>query len=193
MKRLLFSVLLIAAVATAAQVSPLKRLQAKVAVQPVRGLSLKKLAGQYLHPAKELGVGLTGDDLYLFPDGTYVFAEWGDVQPTVVRDKGKWKIANNLVQLASDADVRWSPGAERKYLAVHRSSQSSEVLLVGTEDALSSFETNAKSEPEIELLVVSKERKTAIRMESATSVKRELMVRYWQPDYFLNQRRLGKP
>src|SRR6266480_6371654 len=108
-------------------------------------------------PPREIGAGLSGDDLYLFPDGTYIYNEWADIEPTTIRDKGTWKIAEGLVQLTSDRDVTWDAGAERKYIAVRRRSRTDEILLIGTEGALIRFEEDAKDEPEIELLVVCKQ------------------------------------
>ena len=42
---------------------------------------LQRLAGKDSNPPKEFHGGLSGDDLYLFPDGTYIYCEWADIEP----------------------------------------------------------------------------------------------------------------
>src|SRR6266480_1967218 len=93
-------------------VTPLDRLQAKVQVDPINGVSPQRLAGKYSNPPKEFHGGLSGDDLYLFPDGTYIYCEWADIEPLTVRDKGAWKLADGLVVLTSDRDVTWDPDTQ---------------------------------------------------------------------------------
>src|SRR3989475_13197660 len=120
---------------------------------------LQRLAGKDSNPPKEFHGGLSGDDLYLFPDGTYIYCEWADIEPLTVRDKGAWKLADGVVVLTSDSDVTWDPGVERKYVAVHRRVRPREILFVGVGRDLSYFEENAKDDPETQLFVVAKERK----------------------------------
>ncbi len=176
-------------VATAvAQVDPLKQLQEKISVQSVTNLTREKLVGEYSSPPKEIGVGLSGDDLYLFPDGTYIYDEWGDIEPTTIRDKGRWSVAEGFVRLTSDADITWAAGAERKYIAVHRQTHAEEILLVGTENALARFEQDAKDEPEIELLVVCRGRSRTISPAEGSRLKRKLMHHSWRPEYFRTAR-----
>lgn len=75
--------LLFADIGLAAQPAPLLRLQAKVQVDPVPVLTQSHLAGKYSDPTREFSPGLSGNDLYLFPDGTYVYDEWADIQPLI--------------------------------------------------------------------------------------------------------------
>jgi hypothetical protein len=75
---------------------PLERLQAKVHISAVTNLTIQRLAGEYSYPAKELGSGLSGNDLYLFPGGMYIYDEWADIQTLTIRDKGTWKIADGV-------------------------------------------------------------------------------------------------
>src|SRR5439155_210966 len=86
---------------------------------------------------------LRGEELYLFPDGTYIYCEWADIEPLTLRDKGAWKLADGLVVLTSDRDVTWDPDTEPKYVAVRRRSHYHEILLVGIGRDLSYFEENA--------------------------------------------------
>ncbi len=178
-------VLLLAQIGAAApQVSPLERLQAKVRVDSVQNFPTANLAGKYSYPAKEFQPGLSGNDLYLFADGTYIYDEWADVEPLVIRDKGIWNVADGLVVLKSDSEVTWDPDAERKYIAVHRRSRPNEILLIGTGRDLSSFEENPKEEPETELLVVCKQRSRTIARRQVSTLKEKLIRESWRPEYF---------
>ena len=145
---------------------------------------LQRLAGKDSNPPKEFHGGLSGDDLYLFPDGTYIYCEWADIEPLTVRDKGAWKLADGLVVLTSDRDVTWDPDTEPKYVAVRRRSHYHEILLVGIGRDLSYFEENAKDDPETQLLVVAKERAKTFRPATAVKAKAELMKQSWRPAYF---------
>ena len=137
---------------------PLERLQAKVKVAAIGEMTPAQLAGKYSNPTKRFQFGLTGNDLYLFADGTYIYDEWGDVEPRVIRDKGTWRVADAFVNLKSDSKITWDPDVERKYIVVHRLSRPNEILLVGTSRNLSHFEENSKNDPETELMIICKER-----------------------------------
>lgn len=178
-------VVFVAQIASGIVQSPLHRLRAKVPVDRVADVAPQQLAGKYSHPAKDLHVvGLSGDDLYLFPDGTYIFCEWADVEPVSVRDKGSWKFRDGLITLVSDSDVTWDAGAEREYVVVHRRSHAREILLVGTARDLSYFEKNARDDPETELLVLAKERSRTFNPAQAARTKSQLMRESWKPQYF---------
>ena len=138
--RSLVLVLCFARVGFAAEPGPLQRLQAVVRVEPVSRLTQAKLAGKYSSPTKEFLPGLSGDDLDLFPDGTYIYDEWADIQPLTIYDKGQWKVDDGIIVLSSDKEISWNPGEEHRYIAVTRRGHLNEILLVGTGTALSRFE-----------------------------------------------------
>jgi hypothetical protein len=91
-----------------------QRLRSRVAVAPVAG-ARESIAGKYSNPSKESmaswgGGSLSGEDLYLFPDGAYIYCEWADVEPLTVHDKGTWNVSGLTIELASDPDVTWNTG-----------------------------------------------------------------------------------
>src|SRR6266478_8010109 len=114
-------------------VTPLDRLQAKVQVDPINGVSPQRLAGKYSNPPKEFQGALSGSDLYLFPDGTYIYCEWADIEPVTIYDKGTWALVEGLVGLKSDQEVNWNPHVQRKFVLARRASHPDEALLVGVE------------------------------------------------------------
>jgi hypothetical protein len=166
----------------------LGRLRAKLAVEAVTDVSSARLAGQYTSSSEELGrrVGgfLSGNDLYLFPDGSYIYCEWGDIEPVTVHDKGTWRVKDGFLELETGADVTWKPNLEREYIIVHRASRPDEIVLVGAKDDLSYFEQNAGHDPEFMLLVVSKVRRTPLTRSESAKLKARLMRENWRPQYF---------
>jgi hypothetical protein len=109
------AVIFLLKIGVAAQ-GPLDRLQAKVKVAAIGEMTPAQLAGKYSNPTKRFQFGLTGNDLYLFADGTYIYDEWGDVEPRVIRDEGTWRVADTFVNLKSDSNITWDPDVERKYI-----------------------------------------------------------------------------
>jgi hypothetical protein len=170
----------------------LERLRAKVSVESVTDASIERLAGHYKNTSKEIrervGGFLSGDDLYLFPDGTYIYCEWSDISPITISDKGTWTLVKNSVELKSGPEITWDPGAyrqyDRKYVAIRRSSQPKEVLLVGVEYKLSNFEEAAGDDPGFMLLVVSMKRESPIDGKHTTALKAKLMKSAWRPEDF---------
>jgi hypothetical protein len=166
----------------------LERLRAKVSIESLASLDMSGVAGHYTNPPKDLvkriGGVLNGDDLYLFPDETYIYCEWADVQPLTIYDKGTWTFTSGAVELRSDSDVTWDPEADRTYLAVRRRSKKKEVLLVGTHSDLSRFETESQDDPELTLLIVCKGRRGKLTRAASQIVKTQLLEQSWHPEYF---------
>jgi hypothetical protein len=170
---------------SAQRAEPLERLRAHAIVDPITGVPSIRLAGHYTSTSKEVGRSfLSGNDLYLFPDGSYIYTEWADIVRTTIVDKGSWVFSEGVVKLTSAPDVTWDPEAERTYLAVRRPSRKNEILLVGLEDALSYFETKAHEDPEFTLLVVAKIRTDGFSSKAAAKLKAKLMQDAWRPQDF---------
>jgi len=170
---------------SAESAEPLERLRAHVAVDLITGVAPSEIAGHYSSNPKELGRSvLSGNDLYLFPDGSYLYSEWADIEPTTIRDKGTWIFSDGVVKLTSDPEITWEPDAERSYLVIHRKSEPKEVLLIGTDRALSYFEEKANNDADFTLLLAAKTRIGLIGQKSAPKLRRKLMREAWRPDYF---------
>jgi hypothetical protein len=166
----------------------LERLQVKVSVESLASVDVSGVAGHYANPprelARQLGGFLSGDDLYLFPDGAYIYCEWADIQPLTIYDKGRWTFANGAVGLKSDPDVTWDPEADRTYVAVRRRSEKKEILLVGLHSDLLRFEVESQDNPELTLLYVAKKRDSTITRSKSARVKARLLRESWRPEYF---------
>ena len=183
--RSLVLVLCFVHVGFAAGPSPLQRLQARVRVEPVSRLMQANLAGKYSSPTKEFSPGLSGDNLYLFPDGTYIYDEWADIQPLTIYDKGEWKVDDGIIVLSSDKEISWDPGEEHRYIAFSRHSHPGEILLIGISTALDRFEEDRDIEPETAVMIFAKDRRSAIGKSKADArIKKNLIRTEWNPAYF---------
>lgn len=164
----------------------LRRLQAKVAVEAANARP-SELAGRYSSTPQELRrltVPFTGSDLYLFPDGTYIYTEWGCLEPQTIYDKGEWKLAEGLLILSSDPDVKWPTILERRSLIIRRARLPHEIIVVGLERRLRYFEKHAKKDPEFMLLLVGLVRDEVFSEESAAKTRAMLLEEAWRPEYF---------
>ena len=119
------------------------RLRTDLAITVVLG-NTQSLSGKYAS-----GGGLSGHILHLFPDGTYLYCRWADIEPLTGYDKGTWRISGALLELVSDPDVTWNPQAERQYAVVRRESHPEEVLLIGLERDLPYFEEKIRYRDEL--------------------------------------------
>jgi hypothetical protein len=170
----------------------LARLQARVQVAAL-GLEPESIAGKYTSASEEVashwgGGHLSGEDLHLFPDHTYIYCEWADIEPETVYDKGTWSAVGSVVELRSDPEVSWAKSASRKlgrrYLGVRRAGRKQDALLVGLPGALEYFESEAKDDPGFMLLIVGLLRTERYSSSKAARVKSRLMRDAWRPEYF---------
>ena len=123
-------------------------------------------------------------DLYLFPDGRYLYYVLSDIPPATIRDKGRWAASDEEVMLTSDTDITWNPGADRRYLLVHRRSHPQEILAVGLDRELRYFEKNSGKDPEFMLLLVSKTRVSGISEKESIELRKKLMREAWNPTFY---------
>jgi hypothetical protein len=171
--------------------SSVERLRAKV---PVVGVSAaaSEIAGKYSSAHPELAARHLwlpgGRNLYLFPDDTYVYCEWGDVLDETVFDKGTWRLQGSRIALSSSPDVTWPNRGQRAYVAVRRDNRS-EILLVGEEADLPEIEAYAGDRSETALLLHSYTRLQTIPSDGAREAKAELLKRAWNPAFFHSKKR----
>jgi hypothetical protein len=168
--------------------SAVERIRAKTPVTEVVVKDKVQLAGRYTANSEELqkrvGPFLEGNDLYLFPDGTYIYCEWDDEMAPTIFDKGSWSIAKGLIELKTDSDVAWKPRNERVYAVVRRVTHQDEIMLVGVNRGLRSFEKGAHGDPEFTLLTVSRVRSEGLEKSGAVKLKEKLMGEAWHPGFF---------
>ena len=167
--------------------SSFERLRSKIDIERVDGLTVSSVAGHYSsnsHALRKRVVPMGGRDLYLFPDGSYLYLVWTDIPPTTIQDKGQWVVSGSEVTLTSDPEIKWDPGAERHYLLIRRHAHSDEILIVGRVSDVRYFEEHAKDDPEFMLVLISKTRVSKISEKDATELKKQLMREAWRPSFY---------
>ena len=180
----MLSVLVLAAVLH----DPFARIQAKVpAAQAVALPHTSDWAARYITPPPGVG-GLSGSELYLFPDGKYIYCEWADVEPRTVYDKGEWTVTPHGIRLTSDRDVTWHPEIDRDLIAVRRPRHPNEVLLVGTGRPLEFLEMSDEDTIGT-LAAVALVRERTLTAGATDSWRASLMKESWHPERFAPSKR----
>jgi hypothetical protein len=180
-------VLLLQLVSSQSDVSSLEHIRAKITVNPVTALTAVQFAGRYANPSKELikriGPVLDGNNLYIFPDNTYVYCAWADIMPNTVLDKGTWNFSDSVLELKSAADITWDPNLERRFLAVRRPSHPKEILLVGIQKDIPNFAEEAGKDPWFALLMFARNRDSKLSQTETKALKARIMRESWRPDF----------
>jgi hypothetical protein len=168
--------------------TPLERLQAKIDVVSVPNLTPSELAGQYTNPSEELSkraIPMGSENLFIFPDKTYIFTFVSDIPPDTISDKGTWSLDADVLRLESDKDITWkSRRVEHRHILVRRRGHNDELFLVGIERQLPYFERNAKGDSEFMFLLQSLKRGKTISAAEAEPLRKKLMKEKWQPDFY---------
>lgn len=159
----------------------IERLRASLPITAVQGTTVA-VAGRYSN-----GDGLSGTDLHLFPDGTYLYCEWADVGGLVAYDKGTWQLSNALVKLVSDPDVTWDLRGGRLYIMIRREGHPQEVLLMGLERDLPYLEEAIRERDDLlehTFLFLALAREQTYELPESAILQADLMERLWTPHYF---------
>ena len=130
--------------------------------------------------------GLSGSDLYLFSDHTYIYTEWTDVMPETIFDKGSWTLEANLLAFSPDPDIVWDRRADRRYMTLREPGRA-QTLLFGVDRTLHIFLQLTEDNPGdadgyFRVSVLRKARTWP--SEEATRVKSDLMKNSWMPCFF---------
>ena len=130
---------------------------------------------------------LSGEDLYLFPDKSYINVEWADILPDAIYDKGRWEYEGDYVRLHSDYSVPKNPKVKRDpafapFFA--RVSGRERLFLVGVPWMYSYFRQHAEPLDEFMFLLCSYVRRDRLPDSVVAPTKRRLMRDSWHPDFF---------
>ena len=166
--------------------SPVARVGRIVPVVAVEGARLS-LAGEYTSTPNELRMpALSGENLYLFTDGTYIYTEWADILPVTIFDKGTWKISIDQILLTSDSSITWKVHNDHVLTAIRRITHEREVLLLG-DRGLEYFEAHAHDspdDPEFMLLINVLTLAQHLGATKGTELKFKLLRDAWRPTFF---------
>jgi hypothetical protein len=129
---------------------------------------------------KRVGAFLSGDHLYLFTDGSYLYVEWADVQLETIYDRGRWEYKDGNIILISDQTVPGFQALEdRTFLPIEYKGQ---LRLLGSKEQITYFQENAGDDPELMLMICSREKVESFTPEKSQLVQARLLKEAWRPD-----------
>lgn len=142
------------------------------------------LSGHFADPNPALSIGdFTGGDLYLFPDKTYFFLEWGCLSPAHINDRGIWVYKDGRLTLQSD---NFFPrkyqhlSEEKNYIPMLFPYEGKEwLILMGLEREFSYYKKVITKGDTSQLLVCTLGKAESITNDS----KGKIFTRYWQASY----------
>ena len=189
-----FALLMLARLASAAEPSAeevVQRLRQVVpSVAPAGEILTEQLVGRFTAQTAQVehrsGPFLAGSDLYLCSGGRYLYVRWADIEPETIYDRGRWSFSDGVVDLSSDHVLNQSDyPRDRRYVAFRFAlDKAPDLRLIGTDQSLAYFSTNAGEDPGFMLLITSLEQKDRYSATRSESVYKKLMRQAWRPDYF---------
>lgn len=132
---------------------------------------------------------LTGDDLYLFPNGRFLYLQWGCVEPRTIYDRGWWSVRDGFVELTSDGKIPGEYGPrDSLYLALATGDANQPTMLMGAGWDYRYFCGHAAGSSgngaDFMLTLCTKTRVKSIPPADGAALYRKLMRESWRPAYF---------
>jgi len=139
------------------------------------------------------GAGLSGRELYLFPDNTYMFTDWSDMREETVCDRGSWTISFDLVALSSDKSFSSIYPRDKIYVPIiHTVSNRNDLVLMGTRwdysfaiESLTETAREYSDDPDfVKGFSINGIRRVApISSDEAEKLKVKLLKRVWESHF----------
>ena len=134
---------------------------------------------------RKLIIPMGSENLFIFPDKTYIFTTVSDIPPDTISDKGPWSLDADVLRLESDKDITWkSSHVDRRHIVVRRRGHNDELFLVGMDWHLPQFERTATDDPEFTFLLLSLKREETISEKVAEPLRKKLMKEKWDPESY---------
>ncbi len=174
-------------------VAKLKEHGLKARQVPEKDRTAKALAGHY-----STGPGLSGNELYLFSDSTYIYTEWADILPETIYEKGTWSVKDGFIALKSDGAVPGGPHAREDHYAPllmkdledvpWRPGDGSDVFLMGSRWYFSYFLDHAGKYADSMFYICTMYRKEKPSKDEQEKLRKSLMEKAWRPEFFQNDK-----
>jgi hypothetical protein len=132
------------------------------------------------------GPALSGDDLYLFPDRSYLYLRWADIMPPTIYDRGTWLFETGVLSLQSDHSVqqRDFPKDRRFIPLYHNVSGKRTLLLMGTSWDFSYFKEKATMNDDFMLFLCTLTHIEPIEPANAETLQKKMYADSWKPEFF---------
>ncbi|PKO19821.1 hypothetical protein CVU37_02195 [candidate division BRC1 bacterium HGW-BRC1-1] len=158
------------------------------AVRSPDPLTTASVAGYYADPGPTKKGALSGFDLYLFPDETFIYLEWADIMPRTIMSKGAWALENGYVALHDDGETSkpherqpspsvWLP------LVVDLGTTQIPCLMDGQWWYGDFMENPRESGDPSSIIWSSLEKSSDLPISETTALKADLKRKHWRPHY----------
>ena len=149
------------------------------------------------------GSGLSGAELYLFPDRTYMYTEWADIQAETLYDRGTWSCLRGVIRLSSDESLSKMHPRDKMYVGMYYEGKTpldplgndrekcSGIVLMGTRWDFSMYSDIVKSDLRVKwadqevfessFLLCTHKKVDDIRSQDIEEKKRSLTKEVWIP------------
>ncbi len=135
---------------------------------------------------RRAGPPMTGDHLYLLPDGSYLYTEWGCLLPETIADKGTWTFAGGRIRLATDNSVSQKPARhDRTFfpLSVEVGGMR-QFFVLGFPREYNYFREKTAPPDDFMFLLCARARIAELSASDAAATKAQLMRTAWNPDFY---------
>ena len=136
------------------------------------------------------GDGLSGGELYLFLDSTYLYTHWADLREETVYDRGNWTTSFDLVTLTSDKSFSRIYPRDKIYVPIiHVVSNRNDLVLMGAKwdysiaiEGVSEIAREYSDDPDFVkgFAINGIRRVETIPNEEAEELKAKLLKRVWE-------------
>ncbi|PKO19845.1 hypothetical protein CVU37_02315 [candidate division BRC1 bacterium HGW-BRC1-1] len=154
-------------------------------------LTTASVAGYYADPGPTKRGGLSGEDLYLFPDETFMYLRWADIMPRTILSKGAWALDEGYVTLHDDGETslgNWGQHLSPVWLplVVDQGTTQSFCLMDGRRDI--EYLKNKSLMPSTGRTIIrlSLEKSRDLPTSETAALKADMRRKYWRPHYLAN-------
>ncbi|MFA5794073.1 MAG: hypothetical protein WC980_03260 [Candidatus Brocadiia bacterium] len=128
----------------------------------------------------DMGGGLSGDDIYFFPDKTYMYTHWADIIEEHICDKGRWAYEQGFLSIYSDNTIKitsWLPRpGDTTYLPIQYPIDGKDrLLLMGTDKGFSYGVGGKRLHDDSDLFLITFGKIEDITVEGTEGIKANLM------------------
>ena len=170
--------------------SEIKHLLPNIKQLSTSALNIENISGYYCTSGssmkEQMGGALSGAELYLFPDNTYIYLRWADIFPLTIYEKGQWNIHNGFIVLDNDGSVsqnEFPKDNEYLPLVIHKGNKDN-IFIMGSKRDYSYFLKEAKDDSAFMLLLCGFEKEKTIAHIETKDIKKKLMEKAWKPWLF---------
>jgi len=146
---------------------------------------VESLAGRYTSRP-----GLSGEECYLFSDGSYIFTTWADILPETIYEKGTWSVEDRFIILKPDGSLPRDQFPKDHVYASLLLNGAADVYLMSHRWDFSYFldHGDKRCADDTMFRVCTLRRASQPSKTAQEEERKQLMARAWRPDFFQEER-----